>query len=350
MRLFFLTNRNFIGGKEIFGGEFQSRPDSFRVGWADFDPATLNHHTPVPVHVELAREQRFTNPTTGKTDFSTVGSTKVYPEIVRDLSAPNAGGMVFIPGFNYSFRESLGRTAHLAHTYSTDTQKLVPIVFSWPSDGKLSKLAYISDRRDAELSGTAMARAFGLFTTFLRKLRTEEQCTAQVHLLAHSMGVFALRNGIATLSRPDFPVWWTPIFNSIIVAAGDDDQDTLENTLKMWNLGQLGNRIDVYVNQTDKPVRIGDNVAGGEDRIGAYGPLDPGIVDRYPKPLSVIDCKNVADSSRDGTLHQYYRLSPEVIADIKEVFNGVEPEDSKTRKGRYDEGKKRYVLRPTSVS
>ena len=68
--------------------------------------------------------------------------------------------LCFVPGFDYSFRESLERAALLAALYSKDNASaLVAFVFSWPSDGRLSLSAYLSDRMDAELSGPALARA-----------------------------------------------------------------------------------------------------------------------------------------------------------------------------------------------
>lgn len=349
MRAFFATNRDFVGGSQYFGHRFQQRPDLFRVGWVDYDPATLDNDLPPATDVQVARERYVYDRAADRYRFTTVGSTVVFPRLLRAL-APDpdrqVGGLVFIPGFNYTFLESVARAAHLAHLYSTDTLRLVPIVFSWPSDGSLSTSAYKSDRLDAELSGRAMARAYALFLELVRKLRRDQQCTATLYLLAHSMGVFALRHAVVTLSRPDFPRWPTAIFDAVVLAAGDEDRDTLENPAKMASIGRLGNRVDVYVNPHDKPVRIGDDLDGEFDRLGAYGPLDPTIVERFEKPLSVIDCRDVDYWGEDPTRHQYYRLGPVVIQDIQDVFAGVEPADSRHRAGRFDEQALRYLLQP----
>lgn len=354
MRAFFITNRENASKGQYFGPGFQSRPDSFRSGWMDFDPGDLDQDLPESTHVHVAPERQTFDQETQRFRFTQVGSREVFPELMEALRPPvsddgagdnkRVGGMVFIPGFNYSFVESVSRAAHLAHLYSTPELTLVPLVFSWPSDGRLSPSAYISDRRDAENSGYAIARSFALFLEILRKVRTTHQCVAPLHLLAHSQGVYALRHAVVALSRPDFPRWPTSIFDSAILAAGDEDRDALERPDKLGPIARLANRIDVYVNQNDKPVRIGDDFDGGTDRIGAYGPMDPSIVERFEKPLSIIDCRDVDSWHRDLTRHQYFRVSPIVVEDIKDVFAGVDPANARHRSGAYVAESYRYHL------
>lgn len=348
MHVFFASNRDFVGKPRYFGHQFQAHPDFFRVGWADFNDAQLEQDLPPASEVHVAAERYTFDAAIDRYRFTRVGSTEVFPAIISALqvggAAKGVGGLVFIPGFNYTFLESLCRAAHLAHIYSTAQLELVPIVFSWPSDGVLSVSAYKSDRLDAELSGRAMARAFALFLELLRKLRRDEQCGATLHLLAHSMGVYALRHAVVTLMRPDFPRWPAPIFDSVVLAAGDDDRNTLEDAGKLADIVRLGNRIDVYINPNDKPVRLGDDFDGEFDRLGAYGPIDATVVQRFSKPLSIIDCRHVDYFGQDASRHQYYRISPVVVDDIRDVFAATPASEARHRVGRFQEESLRYLL------
>lgn len=219
------------------------------------------------------------------------------------------------------------------HTLADDLPKI--------DDLHISPERYSEDR----LTGRFRFTRVGSDEMFPELVAEAERCGAPLHLLAHSMGVLALRHAVATLEQPDFPAWPAAIFDSAILAAGDDDRDTLEVAGKLGAIVRLANRIDVYINSNDKPLRIGDDVDGEFDRLGAYGPLESALPDRFAKPLSIVDCRHVDYWGKDPSRHQYYRVSPVVIDDIKEVLAGVAPMDATRRKARFDSVTQRYVLR-----
>lgn len=279
----------------------------------------------------------------GQRTFKKVGSTKLYKVIMKELKKPKVELLVFIPGFNYSFAESIGRAGYLAHIFSQGERRLVPFVFSWPSNGKLSVSDYRADRWDAQRSGRAIARAYAALLRFLRTVAVTEQCHARLHLLAHSMGVYALRHAVVSIASGETGYCPVRLFDTAVIAGGDDDVDTLNDDCKLGKLRFLTKRLDVYYNQDDKPVRISDDIAGTLDRLGAYGPADPSIIDTFGIPVSLIDCHHVDVWGADPTLHQYYRMSEVVIEDIRDVFRGIPDKQFKHRK-KFDHASRSWVL------
>lgn len=327
MRVFFATNRDSRG--KGFGSGFQAHPYLFRVGWAMCgDPPNGDLKVDPPItDVVVAPEATRRDSESGRTSFVRKGSVEVYDEVRRELGQGGCDLLVFIPGFNYSFTESLQRGALLARLFSSPDHRLVPFVFSWPSNGKLSVGDYRADRADARMSGEAIARAYAAFLTLIQELRQamlEEKasCGARLHLLAHSMGVYALRHAVQEIRKPNFPAWLVRLFDSAIIAAGDEDHDALSNEEKLAPLRRLTSRIDLYYNIKDKPLRIGDDFEG-EERIGSSGPSDPAVTTSLGIPVHLIDCRYVDVPFADGTRHQYYRMSDTVIEDIRDVILGT---------------------------
>jgi esterase/lipase superfamily enzyme len=106
--------------------------------------------------------------------------------------------------------------------YSSAANPLLIVMFSWPSNGEVFlSYNYFSDREDAEVSGIAMARALQRFAEFLVDLRASDfktltaarrrgevataedlrQCERKIHLVAHSMGNWALRHALVKFAE-----------------------------------------------------------------------------------------------------------------------------------------------------
>ena len=130
--------------------------------------------------------------------------------------------VLFIHGFNYSFHEALIDAALLKRTYETAETPYTFFVFSWPSDGSLMPyIAYANDRADARTSGAALGRGLLKLGEFVRRVSGElgprvrsdlgrdaeaarlrkELCAGRLHLMAHSMGAYALRHAVQGMRR-----------------------------------------------------------------------------------------------------------------------------------------------------
>ncbi|MEM7443559.1 MAG: alpha/beta hydrolase [Pseudomonadota bacterium] len=248
-----------------------------------------------------------------------LGSQTIFNEIRQKLSdrAPNSiGVLLYIHGFDYSFREAVGRTAYLHHQYGLD---YVPVLFSWPSEGeKTPWRSYFRDREKARESGTALARGILKMRDLIKDLAEEERCDVPIHLMVHSMGGYALRQAVQGM-RSEAGPRLDRLFHEIIMAAPDEDDDTFEHDHKLRPLIQLGRRITVYHCRTDRALQISDYTKGTPDRLGADGPKTGTMV---PNRIEVVDCAVAAQGDGDFSDHQYYRESPSARADIQAVLKG----------------------------
>ena len=335
--VFFATNRNKRRGGDDFGTEFADHPTLYRVGRAvvevnvAVDDNEVTGGRAALTLVEVYPESR----THDGSQFGRRGTEQMFPELVDHMQKNTCDAICFVPGFNYSFNESIERAALLAALYSEGPgSPLTALVFSWPSDGRLSISGYLSDRKEAELSGGALARSaerlIDLYVRRIRSLGEKLDCGQRLHLVAHSMGAHALSHAVRTYATLD-GAKLVRVFESAIIAAGDTERDALERGDKMAKLARLAKSVHCYINPKDKPLEVGDEFDGPPDRLGSYGPTDPDLARSFGVPLAVIDCSSVDVPMRDITRHQYYRLSPRVIRDIRDVIRGSEADKFRHR-------------------
>ena len=284
IKVFFATNRDQVRGKPEFGPDFASHPVLFRVGSArvtldlEVSDDGVENSDPKIEAIEVFDEVRASD----GSGFRKVGTERLFPELAAQMAEQRCDALCFIPGFNYSFQDSIERAALLAALYSPSHEKpLVAVVFSWPSDGRMSLGNYLSDRTDAELSGPAIARsAARLSELYIKHMRGQRgagqtgDCGQRLHLLAHSMGAHALKHAVAALRR--LPgARQLRVFETAIIAAGDTERDALEAEDKMGNLSRLAKSVHVYINEKDKPLELSDELVDPPDRLGSYGPDGP---------------------------------------------------------------------------
>ncbi|MBL9059909.1 MAG: alpha/beta hydrolase [Mangrovicoccus sp.] len=338
-KIYFVSNRNVLrethGKGKVLGERFnKAGPQCFRVGVADI---------------------RFAGGVAGDDNNWSVGETKLYPEEL-DSSMPSGAKLgseamfddlrallkqedydviVYLHGFANTFEKSVGRAAALQELYGSGSQKVIVVLFSWPSNGRIQPAwNYFSDREDAEASGIAMGRALMRLVEFLTELRRQDrdvmlaarrdgsvpdpddlvQCTRRLHILSHSMGNWALRHAVRKFIELNGGRS-TRVFDCAFLMAADEDNDTLHEPMKLKRLDELANRIFVYHANNDVALTISDRTKGMPDRLGSDGPEN---LDRVGERVFAIDCRKV---SKTGDIshgrHQYFRLRGEVIADVQ---------------------------------
>jgi esterase/lipase superfamily enzyme len=143
-----------------------------------------------------------------------------------------------------------------------------------------------------------------------------------MHLIAHSMGNYVLRNGLQALRAKD-PTKVVRLFQEIILAAPDEDDDAFDTDEKLRLLPALGRRVTVYYNQKDRALLISDKTKGNPDRLGSDGPR---MLDLLPKKVFVIDCSRVAKEGDPMIQHSYFINCEPVTADLKATLDGALPE------------------------
>ena len=318
VRVWFATNRNHQprNADEPFGTAFN--PDgvaALRFGHADFQAG------PDPAMTSLSV---IPDPKPGKDDPNK-GSAAFLDELRTAMSAgERTDTLAFVHGYNVSFLGALKAGALLAQSLTVDSRPVNVVVFSWPSDGRNTPwAAYYSDREDARASGPALARAFLKFRDWLLQLGEEAYCQRCVHLLAHSMGAYVLRQGLQALRVKDPKNGVSRLFEQIMLAAPDEDDDAFESDDKLKQLPQLGRGVTVYFNPDDRALLISDTTKANPDRLGSDGPR---LVDLLPKKVSIVDCREVAGDADRWVEHSYYIRSEAMAQDLGAVMQGTAPE------------------------
>lgn len=315
VRVYFATNRNLLPDNklEMFGAAFN--PDgvaALRFGHADF--ATDGAR---PTAVDVYPEEA------GDTEFKVLGSERFLKELHGCMAGAATDTLVFIHGFNVTFMSALTAAAELAREVKIGDHSLNVVLFSWPSDGKTVPLmSYYSDREDARVSGPAVARAYLKLKEFVSGLKRDDHCQQRLHLLAHSMGNYVLRQGLQAVCAKDSKAL-VRLFDQIILASADEDDDAFEEDDKLKCLPALARQVTVYHNPNDLALVVSDKTKTNPDRLGSDGPR---LIDLLPKKVVIVDCRNVAKGADEKVQHSYYINSTAMAQDIGSVLAGTEPE------------------------
>ncbi|MQX36643.1 alpha/beta hydrolase [Roseospira navarrensis] len=313
--VFFATNRNPNRKQNPtdFGATFSPEGlDELRFGWAEVPEDPDGEIT-----VATATERLSNRPPSRQV----LGSRAVFEHLWHKMAKHERDTMVYVHGFDFTFREALRRTAELKRWYGANGKPMNWVVFTWPSDGRKTPVkSYRSDRKDAEASGTAMGRGILKAADFVRDLQRAQFCGQRVHLMAHSMGNFALRHAVQGM-RAFVGDQLPRLFDEVLLMAADADNDALTTDAKLAPLEGLARRVTTYYNAQDLALVVSDWTKMNPDRLGASGPRD---LDPLPPKFININCAAAVDWGTDPTGHQYYRNNAVVRRDVLAVLAGSE--------------------------
>lgn len=212
---------------------------------------------------------------------------------LADAVAASSGreAFVFVHGFNVPFEEAARRSAQVAYDLKF---RGAPILFSWPSEGRVT--SYLRDREVAEASGPALA-------SFLSEITRRSGATT-IHLIAHSMGAHVLGAALRELIPAVGPT--KPRFQEIVLAAPDLDARSFEEDLAEV-LTSSGQRVTLYASARDRALQIARDVIS----FPRVGDTASGIIihDR----IETVDATAV-DTSFVG--HSYYGDNKSVMFDL----------------------------------
>ena len=245
------------------------------------------------------------------------GSEALFKQLRESMKAQSLDSLVFIHGFNVSFKSAVESAAKIGERYAKLSNKTYQpniFVFSWPSDGDVT--SYVNDRHDAEASGYAFARGLMKLGTFLRAADSEEACQQKINLIAHSMGNYVLRNALQQAKKITNGTSLSRIFDNIVLTAADEDNDAFEFDHKLAKLPELAQRITVYFNNGDLALAASDLTKGNPDRLGHDGPSKP---HQIPSKVVIIDASDVVKGISE---HSYHVEEDKVAKDIIAVLQG----------------------------
>ncbi|MFK8251419.1 alpha/beta hydrolase [Ancylobacter terrae] len=363
MRIYFASNRRYIeGAVPPFGNRYNlDGPAFYEVGYAELEPIPGAADADAAYRiasVEVEKGRPATPGRAGEDEFP--ASLAVFGDITREARESTRHVIAYLHGFNTSFDTCLHTAAQIHANWLPPKIGSIVFAFSWPADegkgigfgesGQSDvKWKYFSDRDDAEASGKAIARSLRRLADFLVALRRadreagREPCPEQIHLVAHSMGNWALRHALLSLRSLYAGARLPKLFANVFLMAADEDADALEHPHKLGLLPQVADAVHVYHARRDLALIVSDTTKRNPDRLGAWGPRS---FDTLDANIIGIDCNEVADTLPRHGRHHYFRLRPEVFADVRQVIAGRGPDQIRgrvaVRPGR------QYRLKPAS--
>jgi esterase/lipase superfamily enzyme len=200
--VYYATNRNEAGtaAKPDFGPNLhQKGPEYLRFGSAEVAPPAKAGGDYKVTSVYLAPEQ-IPGVTSKKSSKEILGSRRIFEELREKMKAEKSDLILSIHGYSSGFRTALERAAQVKQEYAGIGRPVEVGVFSWPADGDMTPwISYYRDRDDAKASGIAIARAFLKLLEYFAELDKSQFCWQRLHLVAHSMGNYALRYALQSI-------------------------------------------------------------------------------------------------------------------------------------------------------
>ena len=208
-------------------------------------------------------------------------------------SAKTQDVLVFIHGYNVSFRDAIRRTAQLKHDLKFPGPA---ICFSWPSHA--DPVRYWFDLANAD-SSSAQLRDF-----INRVAQTNE--SGRVHLIAHSMGNRVLGGALHMID----PAAKARIGHVVLAAPDVPRPQFLDPIAKL--IAAANHHATLYISSHDRALQISKYFSNAQ-RAG----------EREPE-LTLCDGFETVDASAVDTSllgHSYYGDMPTVIDDLAALIN-----------------------------
>lgn len=238
---------------------------------------------------------------------------------LKKLALRDRDAVVFIHGYNVSFKDAALRAAQLG----TDLDiKSCMAFYSWPSKGKTG--GYVEDEAAIEASES-------FITKFLTDF-AERSGAAKIHIIAHSMGNRGVLRAVNRIASTAAKRSGKP-FHQIILAAPDVDADTFRELCEAY--GKVSRRTTLYVSSRDRAVEAARWLHG----FARAGLLPPIMI--APK----IDTVNVTNADITLLGHGYVAEARDVLADIHALLRfGTPPTKRFGLRLRKSEDGKTYWL------
>jgi esterase/lipase superfamily enzyme len=232
-----------------------------------------------------------------------VRTVEAWRKLITDSGLHEA--LVFVHGFNNTFRDGLYRAAQIMW----DLQYAgIPLFFSWPSRGRV--LDYLYDRDSA----------LGARDAFIEMLRNVRAAGVErIHVLAHSMGNLVVLDALANHQHTDDPLG----IAEVLMAAPDVDRDHYRQIAAKVRLAAAG--MTLYASSADRALQASKRIAGDIARAGdvpAQGPI----------VLNDIDSIDVTPIGAEifGLGHGHYAQNRSVLNDIGLVIrSGARPPNAR---------------------
>jgi esterase/lipase superfamily enzyme len=175
----------------------------------------------------------------------------------RLRTSPSRHVLLFVHGYNTRFEEAVYRFAQIVHDAGAP---VVPVLFTWPSRGKL--FDYVYDRESATYSRDALEAVL--------QAMVNDRDVASISILAHSMGNFVAVEALRQMAIRNHAV--SPKFKDIMLAAPDIDVDVFRREIAEIEASDKSPPITLFVSQDDHALDLSRRIAGDAPRLGAIDP------------------------------------------------------------------------------
>ncbi len=204
--------------------------------------------------------------------------------------------LVFVHGFNTRFDASVFRYAQ----FIADTDAaLVPVLFSWPSRGRITD--YVYDRESANFSRSDLA--------YVLESAARSPDVDEVVLFAHSMGAWLAVEALRELALRDGRV--PAKITNVVLASPDLDIDVFERQL--GDFGPKRPRIVIFTARNDHALGLSRLIAGQVTRVGAVDVTNPAYAERLRQADGVVVVDLTALEGGDSLNHSAFATQPDMV-------------------------------------
>ncbi len=222
-----------------------------------------------------------------------------YTDLANKVqSSANKDAFVFIHGFDNTFEQAAWRTAQLSYDLGFQG---APIMYSWPSKGKLAE--YTADEATIDWATPHLEK-------FLETVAVQSHATT-VHLIAHSMGNRALTRALFAIAEKHAGV--PPMFKHVFLAAPDIDVGVFRQLAATFP--SAASDITLYASSRDEAIEASERIHQ-YDRVG-----DSTHICVVPR-IDTVDASAV-DTGLIG--HAYFGDRRSILSDMFEVMQTSSP-------------------------
>jgi esterase/lipase superfamily enzyme len=232
----------------------------------------------------------------------------------RLARGPSRSVLVFVHGYNNRFDDAVFRFAQIVHDSGTDA---IPVLFTWPSRGKL--LAYGYDRDSATYSRDALER--------LLQYLIDDKSVSDISVLAHSMGNWVTLETLRQMVIRDGGI--STKVRNVMLADADVDIDIFRT--QVAEMGKKRPDFTIFVSQDDKALAASKFLWGSTARVGEIDPNAATYKDFLAENrISVINMTDI--KTDDAVNHGKFAESPKIIQLIGKQLATGQPVTDQTEK------------------
>jgi esterase/lipase superfamily enzyme len=207
--------------------------------------------------------------------------------------------LIFVHGFNVKFEDAIEFTGRFAWNLNFTGSVFL---YSWPSNGRVSPRAYISDQSRADAAASHLA-------TFIQEV-VAQTGAKKVHIVAHSMGNRAVLHALKELASK--PVAERLPVGAVILASPDVVARNFKQSVP--SARKLGGEVTLYASSKDWPLWL-SHVLARDPAAGYFSPREGPLV---MEGVWTIDISETAEFWSSN--HSTFAKNQKLISDINVIL------------------------------